>query len=167
LRQAGSREEKISILINALDFIRNQYFQWVLCSEFDVMVENLIAHGRTPGGAELSRMYHQLLREYYGREITIPEEFGREWMVNSVPFLSYEHRFWPAGVAAGTTIAERLRKGESGLRKAIDQSLGYGESDRTYGLLLSNGIDLAGPDAYRSVFARMNRLMDELEENLL
>jgi hypothetical protein len=78
---------------------------------------------------------------------------------NSVPFLSYEHQFWPAAVAAARNIVEGLRKGDPGSRKAIDHVLGRSATDRSCGLLRQAGIDLSKPEAYRAVLTRAKGLL--------
>ena len=41
-----------------------------------------------------------------------------------------------------------------------------GGSAHPYDLKLATGLDMASPDPYRAVEARMNRIMDEIEEIL-
>jgi oligoendopeptidase F len=44
-----------------------------------------------------------------------------------------------------------------------DEDLRAGESDYPYELLTAAGVDLATPDPYRAVVARMNGIMDRME----
>jgi oligoendopeptidase F len=158
--------DQIASLIYALDLFRHHYFHWAMNSEFDARVQERIKKGDIPTGKTLSALYLQILREYYGPALSVDESFGKEWMINSVPFSSYEHQFWPAAMAAGCNMIEGLRRQDANAQEAIYQVLGRSNSDRTYNLLLQAGIDLSQPDAYEPVFARMTRLLDKLEKLL-
>jgi oligoendopeptidase F len=152
--------------VHAVDFFRAHFLQWVLAADFDAQVEELVADGRTPDGERLSEIYLGLLREYYGPAVAIDDDFGREWMINAVPFLSYEHQFWPAAVAAACELVEGLRRGDPRSSKAVEQVLGSSGTDRSYGLLQECGVDLSRPDPYLAVFAVMSRWLHGLERDM-
>lgn len=158
----GAAEQRKSVLA-ALDLLHAQFVQWVIASEFDARVEQRIAAGHTPDGGSLSAIYLDLLREYYGPELAIDSLFGREWMVHAVPFLSYEHQFWPAAMAVAAEIVEGLRRGDPGARRAIDGVLGVSATDRTAGLLRACNVDLSGPGPYRALLATIDRWLDRWE----
>lgn len=169
LRQTTNRDEQIAYLVHALDLIWRQYFRWTILSELDVRVQQLIIDGKTPSGRQISQIYLELLHEYVGNQPnqgSVDDVFGAEWMAFSVPFLSYEHQFWPAGMAAAADVVEGLRAGNENARKAVDEVLGRGDNDRTYQLLRQVGIDMATSEPYKALIRRMNHELDELE-NLL
>ena len=109
-------------------------------------------------------MYLDLLRQYYGPadRLAIGENCSAEWMVESVPFVSYEHQFWPPAMAAACLLVEKLQDGDPVARKAMDEALGRGDLDLSYQLLKPVGIDLATAEPYQAAIRRMNFLLDEL-----
>jgi oligoendopeptidase F len=164
-RSAKDRRERIAYLVHQLDLIWQQYFRWVLVSELDAAVQAMIANGATPTGSQVSKMYLDLLRQYYGDAVDVDDSFAREWMTFSVPFLSYEHQFWPPAMAGACAIFERLQKGDATARR-FDQVQGRGELDLSYHLFKQIGVDMATPAPYEAVIRRMERLESELAREL-
>jgi oligoendopeptidase F len=67
---------------------------------------------------------------------------------------------------AGTALYEKIvNDGDSGVEN-FKNLLRAGGSDYPYKLLLNAGVDLAKPDAYKAIIARMNAIMDEMERLL-
>jgi oligoendopeptidase F len=163
-KSTDNREQRIGIISSTLDLIWSNFFEWIIFSELDVNVQDLMAKGEPPSGARISQMYLDLLREYYGPadRLAIDENFSAEWMVESVPFASYEHQFWPPAMAAACLLTEKLQAGDVGARKAMDEALGRGDLDLSYQLLSPAGIDMTTPEPYQAAIRRMNFLLDEL-----
>ena len=162
---AADRQEKIAFLVNALDFALAQYFQYVVWAELDEKVQRLIIEGKTPTGAEISQIYLDLLRQYYGRDQpqAVDEVYATEWTTNAILFASYEYQFWPPGLAMAAQVVERLQVGDDTGRKAVDELLGRSDYDRTYPMLKEVGIDMTGPEPYQALIRRVKRQLDELE----
>jgi len=144
----------------------NQYLRWVLASELDARVQELIKDGRTPTGAEISKIYLGLLRDYVGGEDKVDTAFGTEWITYSIPFESYEYQFWPPAIGAAASIMDGMKVGKIDVNKAVTGVFGRGDSDRSYQLFQQLGINLSDPDVYEAVIRRMNRRPDELESLL-
>jgi oligoendopeptidase F len=166
-RARRERDPKVraAILMSQLDRIRAQFFDWALWVEMDAEVERRIRDGRTPTGADLSALYLQLLRETYGQGTVahVPEAWRTAWITAPVPFLSYEHHFWPTAMAGACAVLDRLAAGDTAARRAVTAALGRGEMDLSGALFATGGVDLASPAPYRAVLRRMERLLDELE----
>lgn len=163
---AQNGQERIAYLINSLDLMWNQYFRWVLVSELDARVQQLIKDGRTPSGAEISKIYLGLLREYVGGEDKVDDVFGTEWITYSIPFESYEYQFWPPAMAAAANILEGTKRGKIDINKAVTGVFGRGDSDRSYQLFQQIGINLSDPNVYEAVIRRMTSQQNELESLL-
>jgi len=169
LRNAASQQEQIAYLVSSLDFAWRFYFRWTILAELDTKVQQLIIDGKTPSGRQISQMYLDLLREYFGGEQdkdSLDDIFAEEWMTFSVPFLSYEHQFWPAAVAAAADIVAGLEEGRENARKAVDEVLGRVNNDRTYYMLRDVGIDMATSEPYTALIRRMNHQLDLLQSAL-
>ncbi|HKC10741.1 MAG TPA: hypothetical protein VKI41_01650 [Vicinamibacteria bacterium] len=164
--RSTDRSEHIAYLIHALDLLWTRYFRWVLVAELDAWVEQRVGAGKTPSGPEISDMYLRLLREYYGQKEGVVAEddiYAAEWMTFPIQFFSYEHQAWPPAMAAAVQIAEGLRAHADAARRAVDEALYRGGSDRSYLMLKEVGIDLASSKPYEEVIHRMTRQLDGLE----
>jgi oligoendopeptidase F len=163
IAHARDRQERIGCLMNSLDLMWNQYFRWVLASELDARVEQLIKDGRSPNGAEISTLYLTLLRDYVGGEDKVDSAFGTEWITYSIPFESYEYQFWPPAMAAAASIMDGANVGKIDINKAVTGVFGRGDSDRSYQVLGQLGINLSEPNVQEAVIRRMNSQLNELE----
>jgi len=166
LAHAQNRQERIACLVNSLDLIWNQYFRWVLASELDAQVQQLIKDGRSPNGSDISKIYLGLLRDYVGGEDKVDAVFGTEWITYSIPFESYEYQFWPPAIAAAATVMDGTKTGKIDLNKAVTGVFGRGDSDRSYQLFQQLGINLSDPGVYEAVIGRMTSQLNELESLL-
>lgn len=165
---AATRQEKIAYLLYSLDSQLKGFFRWVLFSELDAKVEQLISAGKTPTGTQVSQMYLDLLHDYFGRgTVAVDDAFADEWIIlSSVPFESYEHQGWPPASAAAACITEGLHAGDKNARLAVDGVYGALDSDRSYYLLRQGGIDMATRAPYEMLFRRLNRQLDQIENQL-
>ncbi|MCI0415439.1 hypothetical protein L0222_21920 [bacterium] len=166
---AGNRKDRIELLLQQLDRITNQFFHWNASAEFESKIQDMIRNGEPPTGPEISKMYLDILRRYYGHHqggAAVDEIFAADWIIAEVSFSSYEHLFWPPAMAAACLLMEKLKAGDPNARKATYQVVGRGDSDLSYDLLLQAGIDMAKPEPYEALIRRMNMLMDELERLL-
>ena len=167
--RASGRAERIATLTHSLDFLWQHFFRWVLVSELDVEVQARVLAGEPPSGSAISDLYGRLQREYYGGvsgSMELEATDAAEWMSFSVPFLSYEHQFWPAAVAMAAVIIERTEAGDTRVAERCWRLLGRGEVDRTYQLLESIGIDMASREPYEAVIRRMDALLTALAGEL-
>ena len=104
--------------------------------------------------------------EQHGPHLPLGVDFyGAEWMTFPVPFLSYEHLFWPPAMAAACTVVERLKAGDARARR-VAQLFGRGDLDLSYQMLREIGVDMASPEPYEAVVRRMDALNRELEDLL-
>jgi oligoendopeptidase F len=169
IANAQNRDERIAYYLAATDLLYRQYFRWALVCDLDRQLEHLIANGHIPSGARISNLFLDLSREYYGSDqgiVTIDSLYGTEWMTYAVPFLSYEHEFWPPAMAAACVVLDRIDSGDITVRDKFYRVLGRGDLDLTYSLFADMGIELASEAPYLAVLHRMNDLLDGLEATL-
>jgi oligoendopeptidase F len=160
-------EERVVALVEALDLLARHYYRWALVVALDLEVESRIARAAPPNGAEISRLYLDLLRRGYGTA-AVDDSWATEWATFSVPFLSYEHQFWPSAMAAACAVVERLEQGDPRASAlAAGGRYGRADTDRSFGLLLEAGVDFRTDGPYRAVERRMNRRLEELERALV
>jgi oligoendopeptidase F len=163
---AKTPEEKLYYLGEGLESIRGTFFRQVMFAEFELAIYREIEEGRTLSGARLTDMYCALLKKYYGEAqgvMQIDPAYCIEWAF--VPhffynFYVYQYATSMAGAAQFTAAIEKEGK------PAADRFLTMlraGGSDYPYELYKRAGIDMADPEPYRALIARMNRIMEEID----
>lgn len=164
---AQNRNERIAYLVNALDFDFH-YFRYVMWAELDERVQQLIIEGKNPTGAEVSAMYLEILRRYFGdnQPPVVEDLYASEWMTNHLPFGNYQYQFWPPAMALAASVVGDTHPGGDLVLKVVDELLGRSDYDRTYQMLKEVGIDLTKPEPYQALVDRMDRQLNELESLL-
>lgn len=161
-------EERRALLVSALDHLRTNFFDVALLAELDRWTQARVSVGSPPSGPEISTEFGRLLSGLYGGPggMAFGAHDGRAWMAESVPFLSYEHQFWAAAMAAACQLVENLRRDDERARAALLDSSWDPELYLSYPMLLRSGVDLATTEPYRAVGRRATALLDELERLL-
>lgn len=160
--RADGRADKLACAVHALDLLRSNFFDTAAIMELDARVQKLVAEGKPPAGAEVSRIYLSILRDYAGGA-EVDDAFGAEWMTYGTTFFSYEHGFWAGAIAAAAEIVEKIRKGDPAGVQAVDGVFCRGDSDRSYYVLKQAGIDMATPAPYEALMRRFRALLEEIE----
>jgi len=150
-------------LINALDFYWYYALRWMIFSELDHLLEQKIISGEFLNGAQISKIYHGLLSQYFGDKIEIPEYFGMEWLLTHILFMSYEHQYWPASMAFATYLLESEMDRSKIVSDVFFKAPTNLEHDRSYEMLKEYNIDMTSPEVYNSIFYRMKRILDKIK----
>ena len=163
LKVAKSDDERLLVLGSALENLRGTYYRQAMFAEFERVVHAKVDNGEAVSGAALSTIYGEILRRYHGDAVTIDEVDTMEWA--NIPhfygaFYVYQYA---TSIAASSLFADSVLKNEPGARDRYLGLLRAGGSDDPYDLVKKAGVDLASPAPYRSIAARMDRIMDEIE----
>ena len=93
----------------------------------------------------------------------IDDLYGVEWAYIPhfySPFYVFQYA---TSIAASSLLADAILSGQTGAAQRVLDLLRAGGSADPYDLVKAAGVDLAGEAPYRSLIARMNRLMDDIE----
>jgi oligoendopeptidase F len=120
-------------------------------------------------GARITEMYADILKRYHGHDegvVLIDDLYTNEWMF--VPHFYYNMYVfqYATSITAGTALyTNMVEKSQEGVDRYKDL-LRAGGSDYPYELLKTAGVDMATPEPYRAIVARMDAIMDEMERLL-
>jgi len=163
---AKSKDEKLFYLGEALESIRSTMFRQVMFAEFELRIHEAVENGEALTGTKLTQMYCGLLRHYYGEEqgvMKIDDLYCSEW--SHVPhfyFNFYVFQYATSMVAAAH-FAEEVGK-STAQRDTYLNVLRAGGSDYPYEILKKAGVDMAMAAPYRDLYARMDRIISQIEQ---
>tara|TARA_R110002110_G_scaffold140729_2_gene328227 strand:+ start:344 stop:2215 length:1872 start_codon:yes stop_codon:yes gene_type:complete len=166
---AESIDEKLFYLGSGLETMRGTFFRQTMFAEFELALYETVERGEALSGKKITEIYADLLKRYHGHDqgvVLIDDLYANEWMF--VPhFYSNMYVFqYATSKTAGTALYEKIKEdGASGVEN-YKNLLRAGGSDYPYELLKNAGVDLSKPAPYRSIVAKMNRVMDEMEKLL-
>ena len=168
-KNATSAREKIYYLGSALEGMRGTFFRQTMFAEFELSLYEAVERGEALSGERISQMYGEILKRYHGHDdgvVVIDELYTNEWMF--IPHFYYNMYVFQYATSqtAGTALYRKIvEEGEEGVEN-YKNLLRAGGSDYPYNLLTNAGVDLAKPQPYRAVVAKMNAIMDEMESLL-
>ncbi len=163
---AETIDEKLFYLGHALENMRTTFFRQTMFAEFELALYEAAERGEALSGEKISQMYGELLKRYHGHDdgvVIIDELYTNEWMF--IPHFYYNMYVYQYATSqtAGTALYEKIvEEGDIGVENYKDL-LRAGGSNYPYLLLADAGVDLAKPDAYKAIVAKMNAIMDEIE----
>jgi oligoendopeptidase F len=164
---AKDQNEKLYNLGQALESIRTTYFRQVQFAEFELAMHEAFEQGQALSGDSLSQMYCTILKKYYGEAegiMTIRPNYCLEWSYVSHFYEDFYVFKYATSIAGAAYFAEAIHSEGPAARDRFLAMLRAGGSDYPYPLYVQAGADLATPGPYRALMARMNRLMDEIEQ---
>ena len=168
-RNAENVDEKLFYLGHGLESMRSTFFRQTMFAEFELALYEAAERGEALSGDRISEMYGEILRRYHGHDegiVIIDDLYTNEWMF--VPHFYYNMYVFQYATSqtAGTALYEKIVKdGAIGVENYKDL-LRAGGSDYPYKLLVNAGVDLAQPEPYAAIVAKMNAIMDEMERLL-
>jgi len=166
LKEAKNDEEKLFYLGQALESLRGTFFRQTMFAEFELKTHEMVAAGEALTGARFTEVYADLLKRYHGDAegvVKIDEPYTVEWAYIPHFYYNFYVYQYATSIAASSLIADRILAGEKGAVKTYLDLLSAGGSDYPFDLLKKAGVDLTSPEPYRSLIARMDRIMDQME----
>jgi oligoendopeptidase F len=164
---AKDKNEKLYYLAQALESIRTTYFRQVQFAEFELAMHEAFEQGHALSGDSLSQMYCTILKRYYGEAegiMRIRPDYCLEWSYVSHFYEDFYVFKYATSIAGAAYFAEAIHSEGAVARDRFLTLLRAGGSDYPYPLYVQAGADLATPGPYRALMARMNRLIDEIEQ---
>jgi oligoendopeptidase F len=163
---AATREEKLFYLSQALESIRTTFFRQVMFAEFQLAIHEEVEQDRPLSGARLSDLYCGIAKRYYGEAegvMTVDSAYCTEWEYISHFYRGYYVWQYATSMVGAAQFSSAIGSEGAPARDRFVDLLKAGGSDYAYPLYVRAGVDLAQPGPYQALFARMNRLLDEIE----
>ena len=164
---AATREEKLYYLGQGLESIRTTYFRQVMFAEFELAIHEELERGGALSGEHMTQMYCALVRKYYGEAegvMKIDPAYCLEWAYVPHFYLNFYVYQYATSMAGAASFTDAIVAEGASARERFLTLLRAGGSDYAYELYKRAGIDMATPAPYRALAARMNRLLDEIEQ---
>jgi oligoendopeptidase F len=174
LSRAKEDAMRLALLGNYLDGLRGTLFRQTQFADFELAFHEKAEKGETLTGENLSALYLDLTRTYYGHEkgvCEVPDLLAVEWAF--VPHFHYDFYVYQyaTSLVASTSIARAMRaeakKGKTTkVRDAYLAMLRAGGSRYPIDLLKGAGVDMTTSAPFDAAMAEMNAIMDEMEKIL-
>lgn len=163
LEQAPNRAEKLFYLNYRLEQFRGTFFRQTMFAEFERIAHQMVQKGQPLNAENLSEVYAQLNRDYYGPALTVDARIALEWARIPHFYTAYYVYQYATGYSAAVALSQGiLQEGAP----AVARYLGFlekGSSEYSIDLLKGAGVDMASPQPIRRAVALFGQTLDEME----
>ena len=163
LAKTTDKRERAYLINHFLEQFKGTIFRQTMFAEFELIIGQMAAQGKTLTADVLSSEYKRLNELYYGPDMVVDDKIAMEWA--RIPHFYYNYYVfqYATGYAAAIALSRRiLTEGEM----AVKDYLGFlsgGCSKSPIELLQGAGVDMTGPEPVNAALQMFDTLLDELE----
>lgn len=164
---ARTKKEKLYYLGEGLELIRTTFFRQTMFAEFQLQLHEEIEKGNTLSGEKMTKMYCDLLKKYYGEAegvTKIDPAYCTEWEFIPHFYYGFYVYQYATSMAGAAQFTDAINSEGAPARDRFIAMLKAGGSDYPYDLYKKAGLDMASPAPYQALIARMNRILDEIDQ---
>lgn len=168
VKNVKTDDEKLFLLGEYLDLLRATIFRQVSFAEFEWEIHKKVEAGNPLTGEEMSKIYFAIVKKYYGHDqgiCIVPDYVAYEWAFihHFVGYTYYVYQYSTSLIYA-TALAERIvKEGKPAVDKFYN-ILNGGSSNYPIELIKKAGIDPLSSEAFDLTMAKINSVMDEIED---
>lgn len=164
LKNAGDNKERAYLLNHYMDSFKGTVYRQTMFAEFEKRSNTLAESGEPLTAENLTALYLELNKKYFGEAMISDELIGCEWM--RIPHFYYNFYVYQyaTGYSAAVAIAHRiLKEGESAVKDYME-FLHSGCTKDPVSLLRIAGVDMATKEPINSALNVFERVIEEMEE---
>jgi oligoendopeptidase F len=159
---------RLALLGNYLEGIKGTVFRQTQFAEFEMKMHEMAQKGQPLTGEALAKLYLGITRKYYGHDqgvCVVDDYIANEW--SYIPhFYQPFYVFQYATSFTASAALEAKLKSDPEARKRYLTFLSSGGSKYPIDLLKDAGVDMTTNEPLDLAMARMNKVMDEMEQIL-
>ena len=164
LKNAKDDKERAYLLNHYMDSFKGTVFRQTMFAEFEKTSNEMAESGEPLTHENLTKLYLDLNKKYYGEAMISDDLIGYEWM--RIPHFYYNFYVYQyaTGFSAAVAIANRvLKEGETAVNDYM-KFLQSGCTKDPVSLLRIAGVDMATKEPINSALQVFERVIEEMEE---
>ena len=156
--------KKAEMIYELLEMIRATLFRQAMFAEFEKEVHNKIEAGEMISAEDMSKLYYELNKKYFGNSTVIDEEIQYEWARIPhfyTPFYVYKYS---TGISAAIVIASNILDKKDGYVQKYIEMLKQGCTKKSIDLLKMVDVDLENESTYERAIEFYEENIEELKK---
>lgn len=152
------------LLAYYIDTIRTTLHRQTMFAEFEYIAHDLVEKGEPLTSDNLSAVYLELNKKYYGDGIVHDEQIAHEWSRIPHFYTSFYVYKYSTGIISAISIANRILKDGDKAVADYKAFLSSGGSDSPVELLKIAGVDLTKKDAFDTAMNEFDYTLKQFEK---
>lgn len=167
LENSQSEEETAYLLDYFVNQFKSTVFRQTLFAEFEHEVNKLVAKGEPIPAARLDKIYGDLNRDYFGKDIDVDEFISTEWSRIPHFYMFYYVFQYATGFMSAVALSQKILKGTDEDRKAYLDYLKAGESEYPIDVLKKAGVDMTNKDSMQKAMDVARKALEDLRNAII
>lgn len=164
INKETDKKKKAALIYEQLDDIKSTLVIQTMFAEFEKIVHERIEKGESLSSDELSNIYFDLVKKYYGEYCIFDEEIKYAWARIPHFYSCFYVYKYATGITAAIAIASKILKGEPGYVEKYKKMLSLGGSKGSLELLKMVDVDLEKEETYEIAFNYFKEKLEELKK---
>lgn len=164
LGKSTDPKEKMYLLTYYADQFRTTVFRQTMFAEFEKIVHERTEAGESLTPQELSKIYYDLNKLYYGPGMVVDQDIEMEWARIPHFYTSFYVYKYATGFSAATSFSKQIL--DEGA-PAVERYLGFlksGGSDFSINILKKAGVDMSSPEPIEQAMSVFEELIAQMEQ---
>lgn len=163
LKNTTDKKERAYLLNHYLDQFKGTVYRQTMFAEFEMKTNKMVEDGVGLTADNLSNLYLELNKKYYGDDIVSDKEISYEWA--RIPHFYYNFYVYQyaTGFSAAVALAKGILKEGAPAVERYKKFLSGGCSESPIDLLKIAGVDLESPAPIQSALEVFGEILAEME----
>lgn len=166
LKKEKDPKKRLYLINNYIDQIRGTLITQVMFAEFELKMNRAAESGEPLTAENLSRMYEETIKLYYGPELAWDPQYAYTWIRIPHFYRNFYVYKYATSYAAAQALSQKVLKKEKGALDRYISFLSSGSSKYPLDLLKDAGVDMSKPDPIDKTMLKLASLVDEMDKLL-
>ncbi|MBR4461684.1 MAG: oligoendopeptidase F [Erysipelotrichaceae bacterium] len=155
---------RLALLNQYLENFKGTVYRQTMFAEFEKKAHELVEARETLTPSLLNKIYADLIRDYFGEDLTMDEEVQYEWSRIPHFYRPFYVYVYATGYSTAVALSEKiLHEGEEAVKKYLE-FLSMGGSRYPLDELKHAGVDLTTPEPIDIALQKFEKVLAEAEE---
>ena len=165
LKNTTDKKERAYLINYFLEQFRTTLYRQTMFAEFELKMSELIQNGESINSETACKVYHDLIKLYFGDDIVHDELIDLEWA--RIPHFYYNFYVYQyaTGFSAAIALSQKiLNEGEAAVKAYKENFLSAGCSKDPVSILKDAGVDMSTKTPIEEALKLFDSLIDEMED---
>lgn len=164
LKESQDKEVKLSILNRLMELFKGTIYRQTMFAEFEKNMYEIVEQGNIFTWEDLSNMYYDLNKKYFGNDVVVDEDIKYEW--SRIPHFYYNFYVYKyaTGLSAACFIVDNILSGKENALESYLEFLSSGSKYYPLEELKIAGVDMTDPKVVESAIKMFDEAINEFNE---